>query len=159
MHARMHVYGWRDVWMSGGRTHKTVCNLYPISQQALLSPLPACTHACVQCMRSACVAPSLRIRQASSSLRAQGGRGRGITRNLPFSSLHSLRLRRQPTQTTHTVTCLPASQPVQCLPAPGSWCQCLSSSPHPAARAVPRHNTHHAYILYILYFIQYYVPF
>jgi hypothetical protein len=138
-----------------------ICCLYPISQRALLSPhlLPACTHACVQCMRSACVAPCLRIRRAPSSLRPQGSGG-GVTRNLPFSSLRSLRLRNA-TNPNNAHRDLPASQSsVSWLLAPGSWCQCLLSitSPRRAGSAAPQtttRNTHHAPNAYFTYFALY----
>jgi hypothetical protein len=126
------MYGWRDVWMSGGADAQPCCCL-SISQRALLSPLHARMHA-----YSACVVRALRhvfvSRPQASLIKPQGSGGVTRTLNLPeFSSL--LFAFASNTNNTHRdlAPCLPASQPVR---PPGAAPVPIISP----ARAVPRHR-------------------
>ena len=111
----MHVYEWRDVWISGGRT-KLCCvaqlNTYP---SASANSAPTMHDACMRTMHGVvrASAPCLRIRPQAQA-QSLTPELRGFTRNLPllpsflplvFSCLPSLR--KQATQTIHrvTVTC------------------------------------------------------
>jgi hypothetical protein len=139
-----------------GRTHN--CVALPIHQPASATQPLTCTHACVQCVRSACVAPSLR-NQASSSLRPQGSGGVTRTLNLPFSS-PLFAFASNPNDTHRDLTpCLPASQrpvrPPGAAPVP-------IISPHAGSAApqidttrthAPTHHTHT--VLYCTYFTLY----
>jgi hypothetical protein len=120
--ARRHAcnvqYGWRDVWISGGRTHSSVLPM-SISQRALLSPyLHARMHA-----HNACVVRASR-HVFVSGLRPQGtGSPEHLSPSpsLRFSSYCNL-------NNTHCDLAL-ACQPA-CLPAASaSRRRCLS--PHP----------------------------
>lgn len=153
MHACMHVSGWRDVWMSGGRTPLCFARIH----QPASAILHTRTHACVQCMRSACVAPSLRIppHQASGL--------RGGHPNLPGSLLFaSVRFRKQPKQHIPRLgSCLPACQ------TPATTMHVPPGVPALRARTVPRHrhrdnrlntnttrNTHLTHIHTLLYTVR-----
>lgn len=146
MHACMHVSGWRDVWMSGGRTPLCFARIH----QPASAILHTRTHACVQCTRSACVAPSLRIPPQGSG---------GVTRTFlgPFSSL----LFAFATQTAYTATwLLPASLPdASHYYACASWCagtlRADSAAPQTQRQQTQhKHNTQHAphtYTYFTLY--------
>ena len=101
------------VWMSGGRTHTIV---FACPSASATQP-PICTHACVQCMRSACVAPCLRIRPQAS------GR-RGVSSSPePFPSL--LFAFSSPSQAAQASNQLQHHDLALCLSEPGPSWLCL----------------------------------